>query len=146
MKPLLVERVLGRFASTRTAVVSLRLAVVLKGVLPDAVKRHAAQKPGWNDAIRVNVIAPHRHCTSANGTDRRIQLLSPLFVQNRVSFKSPTRLKIVSRPKGTLSNTRVPQRVAGSDRKFRTSVTSPAKAAAATMDGLMSKVRPVGLP
>jgi len=62
----LVEWVLGRSTSTGTAFVPQGLTVVLEGVFPDAVKRYAAQKPGWDDAIRINVIAPHRHRAPAN--------------------------------------------------------------------------------
>ena len=84
-------------------------------------ERHGHQKPRRHDAIGVDVVAAQRQAAAGS----TLQLIAP--ESSRLEA-----LRVVHA--GTPSSI------------SRTSTTSPAIAAAATIAGLMSSVRPVGLP
>src|SRR5258706_9299208 len=91
-------------------------AGVLEQVLFEVFERHRAQKTRRHDAVGVEVVAAQRQRAARDGGDRG-------HVVGLCSAYALTSSIMVL-----------------------TSTTSPAIAAAATMAGLMSSVRPVGLP
>src|SRR5262249_19780372 len=91
-------------------------AIVFERMRAEAVEDHAAQEPRGNDAVGVDVVAPHGdggagHDGAGGVVGHGQALLSGVMVNSS-----------------------------------RASVTLPAMAAAATMTGDMSSVRPVGEP
>lgn len=92
--------------------------VIGKDVVAQPGKADAFQEPGWNDAIRVDVMALEGDRPALRHGDRRRRHGSTGAVA--ASFGAPSMV--------------------------RTSVTTPLTAAAATMAGLISKVRPEADP
>src|SRR5258708_2486140 len=93
--------------------------VVLEEVLLEAVERYGAEEPRRHDPVGIDIVAPQRHAVArqqANRSSRRAHAVT-FFI----SRGAPPSI-------------------------VRTSTTSPATAAAATIAGLIRSVRPVGLP
>src|SRR3990170_3263137 len=85
----------------------------------EALERHGAEESRRDDAIGVDVVAAQGHRPAGDARDGPIAH---------------------DRPPGLAAS------AGGEDTIGRTSTTSPATAAAATIAGLISSVRPVGLP
>src|SRR5205814_5339293 len=112
-------------------------AIVLEQVLVKPFERNRTQKAGRHDPVGVDVVAAQRETAAGDRCDcrRRLVRLTPRMVRLKPRM---VRLK----PDSTVLVCH-----AGTSSSFsRTSTTSPAIAAAATIAGLMSSVRPVGLP
>src|SRR5262249_46296051 len=103
-----------------------RGAVVLEEVRLQPFEGRRAQKARRHDAIRVDIVAAQRHPPAADRQNRRARALP--------GGPSAAALRLSKGHAGTRSII------------ARTSTTSPAIAAAATIAGLISSVRPVGLP
>ena len=91
--------------------------IVGTSVSTETVKGHAAQKTRWDDAVGVNIVATNGNAAAGYFSDNG---------HNTVSFY--------------LNNYTAAVKVE------RTSDTLPLRAAMATIDGLINKVRPCGDP
>ena len=99
-------------------------ACVGKCKLAEAVKGDALHEARGDDAIRVDVVAGNENSATGN--------LGDFFKGHKIRIHD--------------LGFRMIRKAQLMPKTFRASVTSPERAAAATMSGLISMVRPVGLP
>src|SRR5205814_610601 len=133
-------------------------AIVLEQVLVKPFERNRTQKAGRHDPVGVDVVAAQRETAAGDRCDcrRRLVRLTPRMVRltprmvrltPRMVRLKPRMVRLKPRMVRLKPDSTVLVCHAGTSSSFsRTSTTSPAIAAAATIAGLMSSVRPVGLP
>ena len=130
----------------RKRMAGTRPPVVLEDVITEALERDGLQVAGRDDPIGIDVVTaqrnggpfdlvdPPRHTKFLRAPHRGLHAPADGVARSGASRAHDLRASPASLARGLASN------------MSRTSVTSPATAAAATMAGLISKVRPVGLP
>ena len=109
------------------------LAVVGEGLLTKSIEAHTFEKTGGDDPVGIDVITPQRKGPSADAGNRALREGSGLghgrkrtVEEGKTAWRDGDQLSAAAR--------------------VRTSVTTPLTAAAATMAGLISRVRPLAEP